>query len=487
MASPTLAAQIGELLQEYPAAKWVQWEPFGRDNAREGSRLAFGEYVTAQYAVEKADVILTLDADLLCTGAAGIRHARAFASRRRVEGDASKQNRLYAVESSPTNTGTKADHRLLIKPTQVEAFARAVASQLGIAGAGRRRCRRARRSGSARSSRTCRRPADAASWWPVMASRQSCMHWRMPSTTRWATSARRWSTRTRPKRVPTNQLASLRELVGEMNAGTVEFLLIISANPVYSAPSDLKFADAMQKVAIRAHVGLYEDETAALCHWHIPEAHYLEAWSDVRTDDGTVTIVQPLIAPLYSGKSAHEIIAAIGPTGERTAYDLVRDYWMRQGCRTGIPAPQPEAPKPAPAAAPAPPVDRRRAVRHLSQRRQPGAAPAGGGEPRRLQAPPPLRRPPAPSAFDTAWRKWLHDGMIPNTAFPAEDGRGAGRLRAPAGGRRQSGARSRVPSGSERVGRPVREQCVAAGTAQAAHQADVGQRGVAVARRPPIG
>src|SRR5829696_1647967 len=101
VASPTLAAQISGLLQEYPAAKWVQWEPFGRDNAREGSRLAFGEYVASQYAVEKADVILTLDADLLCTGAAGLRHARAFASRRRVAGDASKQNRLYAVESSP--------------------------------------------------------------------------------------------------------------------------------------------------------------------------------------------------------------------------------------------------------------------------------------------------------------------------------------------------------------------------------------------------
>ena len=130
---------------------------------------------------------------------------------------------------------------------------------------------------------------------------------------------------------PTNQLASLRELVGEMNAGTVEFLLIIGVNPVYTAPADLKFADAMQKVAVRAHLGLYEDETAALCHWHIPEAHYLETWSDVRTDDGTVTIVQPLIAPLYNGKSAHEVIAAIAPTGERSGYDMVREYWIEPG------------------------------------------------------------------------------------------------------------------------------------------------------------
>ena len=90
-----------------------------------------------------------------------------------------------------------------------------------------------------------------------------------------------------------------------MNAGNVSLLVILSANPVYSAPVDLKFADAMEKVALRVHLGLYEDETAALCHWHIPETHYLESWSDVRADDGTVTIIQPLIAPLYGGKSTH--------------------------------------------------------------------------------------------------------------------------------------------------------------------------------------
>jgi len=115
VASPTLAAQIRALLETLPQAKWVQWEPAGRHNAREGSRLAFGEYVEAQYAVDKADVILSLDADFLCLGASGLRHARAFASRRRIEGDRAQTNRLYAVESTPTNTGSKADHRLPLR------------------------------------------------------------------------------------------------------------------------------------------------------------------------------------------------------------------------------------------------------------------------------------------------------------------------------------------------------------------------------------
>ena len=419
IASPTLAAQISELLQAYPAAKWVQWEPFGHDNAREGSRLAFGEYVAPQYSVEKADVILTLDADLLCTGAAGLRYARAFASRRRVAADASKQIRLYSVESSATNTATKADHRLLVKPTQVETFARALAAQLGVTGVGQ-----ASVPGSAQKFLTAlAKDLQAARGRSLVAVGDgqppvvhAIAHAINNTLGNVGTTVVYTAT---PEAVPTNQLASLRSLVDEMSAGTVEFLLIMSANPVYGAPSDLKFAEAMEKVAVRAHLGLYEDETAALCHWHIPEAHYLEAWSDVRSDEGTVTIVQPLIAPLYNGKSAHEVIAAIGPAGERSGYDLVRTYWVGQGAVTGIPAPPPPVPKPAGAApAPAPSAAKPAAVAPAPAG-QP-AATGADGQPAPPAGPATFTPAPAPSAFDSAWRKWLNDGMIPNTAFPAK-------------------------------------------------------------------
>ena len=411
IASPTLAAQISEILQAYPAAKWVQWEPFGHDNAREGSRMAFGEYVAPQYAIEKADVILTLDADLLCTGAAGIRNARAFASRRRVEGDVSKRIRLYSVESSPTNTGSKADHRLLLKPTQIEAFARAVASQLGVSDAGATSIPESAQKFvgpvvkdlQAARGRGLVVAGDGQP--PVVHALAHAMNSALGNAGATVTYT------ATPEALATNQLASLRDLVGEMNAGTVEFLLIVGANPVYAAPADLQFATAMEKVAVRAHLGLYEDETAALCHWHIPETHYLESWSDVRSDDGTVTVVQPLIAPLYNGKSAHEVIAAIGPSGERSAYDAVRAYWIGQGAVTGIPAPEPPSAKPAaPPATPAAPA--------------PATAPAGAtpadGQAAAPAGPATFTPAPAPSAFDNAWRKWLHDGMIPNTAFTAK-------------------------------------------------------------------
>ena len=396
VASPTLAAQLQEILTAYPQAKWVQWEPYGRHNAREGSRLAFGEYVDAQYAIDKADVILSFDADFLCQGASGIRNARAFAGRRRIEGDRAQSNRLYAVESTPTNTGTKADHRLPLRASEIEAFARAVAAQLGVANAG---------AGTL---------TDAAQRWlaPLVKDLQAnrgksvviagdgqpaAVHALAHAINDALGNVGATVTYTQTAEArPMNQLAGLRELVGEMNAGTVDFLLILGANPVYSAPADLNFADSMQKVALRAQLGLYEDETSALCHWHIPEAHFLEAWSDVRADDGTATIVQPVIAPLYGGKSAHEVISALSANGERPGYELVRAYWTQQtGLSTQVPAAA-AAPAPAPAAAAAP-----------------GASPAPAA------AVPAATFMPAPakSPFDAAWRKWLHAGLIENTAF----------------------------------------------------------------------
>ena len=398
VASPTLAAQIQSVLKQFPQAKWIQWEPVGRHNAREGSRLAFGEYVDAQYALEKADLILSLDADFMCTGAAGLKHARAFASRRRAEADRSQQNRFYAVESDPTNTGTKADHRLGMRASEIEGFARAVAMQIGVAGAG-----------------TATVPEAAAAWiGPLVTDLQAARGRSLviagdgqpPSVHALAhamnsalgnVGATVVYTQT-AEAVPMNQLAVLRELVGEMNAGTVDFLLIMGGNPVYTAPSDLNFAQSLQKVPLRAHLGLYEDETAALCQWHIPEAHFLEMWSDVRADDGTVTIIQPLIAPLYNGKSAHEVMSAFADPAERSGYEIVREFWSAQ---SGLSTQAPPAPAPSPAAE-TPPA---------------GSAAAGApiGQSAATVAAAPL---PPQSDFDRAWRRWLHDGLIPNTSFP---------------------------------------------------------------------
>ena len=127
-----------------------------------------------------------------------------------------------------------------------------------------------------------------------------------------------------------NGLESLKELVADMQAGQVDTLLMLGVNPVYNAPVDLHFRENLLKVRSRIHLSLYEDETAELCHWHIPEAHFLEAWGDARAYDGTISIIQPLITPLYDGKSAHEILAVLAGQEETSGHDIVRSYWQRQ-------------------------------------------------------------------------------------------------------------------------------------------------------------
>ena len=130
---------------------------------------------------------------------------------------------------------------------------------------------------------------------------------------------------------PVNQTESITALVDDMRNGEVDLLVVIGANPVYSTPADLDFKTAMESVAMRVHAGLYHDETAELCHWHLPMAHDLEAWGDARSYDGTLTVVQPLIAPLYRGRSALEVLAALTGNAMKKGYDIVREHWQARG------------------------------------------------------------------------------------------------------------------------------------------------------------
>jgi molybdopterin-containing oxidoreductase family iron-sulfur binding subunit len=412
VASPTLAAQIDELLKRFPQAKWMQWEPYGRHNAREGSRLAFGEYVDAQYAVDKADLIVSLDADFLCTGAAGLKHARAFASRRRVDGTRAEISRFYAIESTPSNSGSKADHRLPLRASDIDGVAAVLANAIvnngGVTNAP---------GGSAPFLQSVVADLQAAKGRSLVIAgdnlspqSHAAVHAINQALGNVGTTV--VYTQTAEAR-PANQRAGLQELVGEMNAGRVNLLLIIGTNPVYTAPVDLNFAAAMEKVTLRAHLGQHHDETAALCHWHVPQTHFLEEWSDVRSDDGTVSIVQPLIAPLYNGHSAHEVIAALG-TGPRSGYELVRAFWGATPVPVA-PAPvvqnaQPTTVASAPAAAASPSAAPTSTTQNAPAPGAPTPVPVTGPSLAPLGT-------PALTEFDRRWRRWLHDGVVPNTAF----------------------------------------------------------------------
>jgi molybdopterin-containing oxidoreductase family iron-sulfur binding subunit len=327
--SPTLASQLKALLAIYPQAKWHQWEPVNRDCARAGARAAFGEYVDTQYKLENADVILCLDADFLSAGGlpGSLRYTRDFSERRKLEG--AKLNRLYAVESTPSNTGAKSDHRLPMRSSEIEGFVRALAGQMGIAAGG----------GSVSAAQSKFLAAVAKDLQSHRGRSVVIPGEGQPPTVHQLAHLLNHALGnvgatviyTDPVEAnPVDQAESLRELVGEMNAGKVDLLVILGGNPVFTVPADLAFAAAMNKVELRVQLSPYEDETTEFCQWHIPESHALEAWSDTRAYDGTVSIVQPLIAPLYETKSAHEVLAAFGGQPGRSSYELVRAYWQAE-------------------------------------------------------------------------------------------------------------------------------------------------------------
>ncbi len=344
--SPTLAAQLRGLVQRYPGAKWYQWDAVNRDNARAGARIAFGRYVETQYRIIDADIIVSLDANFLSAGFPGFtRYAREFASRRRPEQNPATRpfttvnytpipdrpiNRFYAIESTPTNTGAKADHRVPVKFADVEKYARILATAVGVnAGGGNANDDY---DGKVLAAIAKELQAHRGTSVIVVGEEQPpAVHALAHAMNEALGNVGKTVVYTDPIEAnPTDQTAGLKELVGEMWAGKVEMLVISGGNPVYDAPVDLNFVGALQKVAIPIYHGLYANETAANCAWVVTGTHYLEEWSDARFPDGSVGIVQPLIAPLYGSKSAHELFNVFGDQPEASGYDTVRSYWHTQ-------------------------------------------------------------------------------------------------------------------------------------------------------------
>ncbi len=317
--SPTLASQMKDFLAAYPAAKWHQYEACDRHSARAGSMMAFGKQVNTIYRFDRADVIVSLDADFLCSGMpGGIRYARFYSARRRAA--AVDPNlfspRLYVAEGTPSITGGMAEHRFRMRTGEVEAFASNLLQEIKSPTSAVAKDLSAHQGTSiviAGEHQPPRVHAIAHALNQALGNVGKTVVYTDPVEAN-----------------PVDELASLSELVADMRSGAVETLLILGGNPVYDAPADFNFLDALKNVKLRAHSGLYSNETAAWCQWHVPEAHYLESWSDARAYDGTVSLVQPLIAPIYAGKTPHEILNILNNQADRSAHDTVRDYWQAQ-------------------------------------------------------------------------------------------------------------------------------------------------------------
>jgi molybdopterin-containing oxidoreductase family iron-sulfur binding subunit len=321
--SPTLARQWKAVQASYPKAKLAQFDP-----AVAGTAASKGQNV--QYSLAGAEVIVSLDADFLSGAAFPGFHklVREYAQRRK--DPAKGMNRLYAIESTPTTTGFKAEHRLGLRASEIPAFAAELAKAVGVAGVNAPAYAWKDDQKKFLAAVVKDLKANAGKSAVIGGEQQD------PSVTALALAinnalgnvGKTVAVSSEPAiPLPGDQAADFKDLVAELNAGKVDLLVILNANPIYSAPVDLGFANAFNKAKVVAHLGSHYDETAHQAHWHIPAAHFLESWSDARAYDGTVSIVQPLIDPLYGGKTSHDVFQALLDEPQLSAYEAVRATW----------------------------------------------------------------------------------------------------------------------------------------------------------------
>ena len=395
--SPTLIDQMTRLKTELPNAKWVQYEPVNSDNAMAGARMALSSPVQTIYKFDAAERILSLDYDLFSGFNVG--YIKDYAKGKVFTEEHKEINRLYCVETTISITGAKADHRLAVKPSQMGEVAKAIAAAVGVAGATSTYTENATwitamaRDLVAHKGRSVVVAGDNQS--PAVHALAHAMNAALGNVGQTVLYSDPFSPGT--ERLQVDQL---RELIGEIDGGAVKALIILGGNPVYNTPADLKLSpERMAKVPLRVHLGMYQDETAEHCHWHVGEKHFLEGWSDGRAFDGTATIAQPLIAPLYEGKNIYQVVQLMFKEEfDKTDHDIVKAYWQKQNL-TAPKAATPVATAPAPQASP-------------TGEAQPASSPA-------TPAAPPASATPAAAAarsFEDNWRKAVHDGVVANTA-----------------------------------------------------------------------
>ena len=338
--SPSLLSMRARLAEALPAAQWHEYEPISRDSEREGSRFVFNQILRTHYDLSNADVVVTFDADFLTTHPNAIAYTKAFAARRQPDGG--RMSRLYAVESRFSVTGSLADHRYPLPSAGIAQAVWALAAYLVLSegltlpaefGYLQNLLERAGRHGThhpfvpqiAKDLLAHRghglvavgssQPAGVHALAHILNAALGNVGPVVSYTADVATD--------RPSHVD-----SLRELVRAMNAGEVDMLVILGGNPVYAAPGDIDFAAALPKVGTSCHLSFHADETSSACTWHLPRAHYLEAWGDSQTWDGTYTLAQPLIHPIFDGKTAAEFLAFLIQGHHVTGRDLAHDAFV---------------------------------------------------------------------------------------------------------------------------------------------------------------
>ncbi|HTJ40681.1 MAG TPA: TAT-variant-translocated molybdopterin oxidoreductase [Kofleriaceae bacterium] len=332
--SPTIA-QLRRALTG-AGVQWHEWEPLSFDNERAGLKLAFGKPLRAMVHLDRADTIVVLDGDIFIEHPAGMRYARDWKRSRGPEGSslgAGKMNRMYSIESTFTSTGSIADHRLPLRSELILPFASAL--DAAISGGAMPSAEflnedKVKRFIAALAKDLNDVKKNGGHSVVIAGRRQSPQVHALAAKINDALGAGGVTVDYLDEEDRPTHVESISKLVSDMNGGQVKYLFILGGNPVYDAPADLDFGSALGKVDNSVHLSEWEDETSEKTTWHVPRANYLECWGDARSWDGTWTIQQPLIMPLYGGVSAIELLSMVAGD-DKTGEQLVRANVESQG------------------------------------------------------------------------------------------------------------------------------------------------------------
>jgi MoCo/4Fe-4S cofactor protein with predicted Tat translocation signal len=333
--SPLIGTLRRRLLEAYPKARFSSWSAIPLQQMNDGSQLAFGGAYETRLDLTRARVVLSLDSDLLAALPGTLPAMRAWADKR--DPERGPMGRLYAVESNLTVTGMNADHRLRMRPSDIHRFGLALLGRLAGQVPALSRYAPLQQRFPLPPERA--RFADALAKDLVRAGRSALVSVgpRQPPILHAVGHAINTALDSACASVAPPVLhdtdagpRTLERLSEEMRGGRVDTLVITAWNPVYGAPADLNFGNALAQVPYSVYRTLYLDETAERAGWVIPAYHPLESWGDARAHDGTVTFLQPLISPLYAGATEVEVLAAFLGEGDRSAYVQLRELWQSQ-------------------------------------------------------------------------------------------------------------------------------------------------------------
>ncbi|MFB6229752.1 MAG: 4Fe-4S dicluster domain-containing protein, partial [Salinibacter sp.] len=327
--SLTVQAMRQRMSDRFPNLQWVSYSPEGTDARRLGMQQAFGRPLRPRYELEDAEVIVSLDANFLDGRAQDFSHAtKAFGKGRRLEDAEDTMSRLYTIESRYSTTGGSSDHRLSMRAGRIPAFAAALAAELGVGEASSVSWSRKERLHVREIARDLRGAGEngvvmaGESQPPEVHALAMALNQRLDGIGTTVTLFDTGTSSVRP------QSEALSDLTASMRQGDVDALFMLGVNPVYDAPSELNFEDALANVPDTVHLGRLRNETAQASRWHVPRTHYLEQWGDGRAYDGTLSVIQPLIRPLYDDAHSTIEVLNLAATGvDANGHDLVREQW----------------------------------------------------------------------------------------------------------------------------------------------------------------